>query len=335
MGTVATVQFVLPSDSPHVVQLGSASQSGSAAKLGRVAKLDSAAQSGRVAQSDLESAFTRFLARMHDDEELFSPFKPTSAISKLARGQVAEAQFPPRVKEVLKACQQAKTQTSGRFDAWWQGWFNPTGYVKGWSAQLAFAAELEPLTQSGAVTAVAVNVGGDIQVATAPGTDWTFTIGINDPLDRSRVIARLELAEGAVATSGSAERGDHIFDPTTGLPVTYFPEIFSQEITSTEAEETYRPTVHPPVPALGNSGRSENAVVISATVVADDLSVADLWATTAVVAGFDDLTWIAQSGTRSGLLVAADGRLRRWSNGIELTEQDQNFAPSNLAINLP
>ena len=62
------------------------------------------------------------------------------------------------------------------------------------------------------------------------------------------MIATSPLRNGAVATSGIAERGAHILDPRTGSPATG---------------------------------------VASATVVASTLELADVWATASVVAGFD------------------------------------------------
>ena len=44
----------------------------------------------------------------------------------------------------------------------------------------------------------------------------------------------------------------------------------------------------------------------------------ELGATTAMIAGFDDLDWIATAGTRAGLLIASDGRVRRWSGGTRI-----------------
>src|SRR5207244_10488759 len=46
-----------------------------------------------------------------------------------------------------------------------------------------------------------------------------FTIGIQDPRDPGRVVASLPRTGGAVATSGTAARGAHLYDPRTGRPV--------------------------------------------------------------------------------------------------------------------
>jgi thiamine biosynthesis lipoprotein len=99
------------------------------------------------------------------------------------------------------------------------------GIGKGRAADLV-AAEL---MEAGA-TGACVNVGGDLRVVgrhragpSAAETDWT--VGIDDPVDGRRV-ARLDLAEGAVATTSRIKRvwtvdGEvrhHVIDPRTGQP---------------------------------------------------------------------------------------------------------------------
>ncbi|HVL61690.1 MAG TPA: FAD:protein FMN transferase, partial [Microbacterium sp.] len=58
--------------------------------------------------------------------------------------------------------------------------------------------------------------------------------------------------------------------------------------------------------------------VVSASVIDDSLTRADLWATAAVVAGFEDRSWVARSGTRTGIVVADDGRVTRWLHGTSV-----------------
>jgi thiamine biosynthesis lipoprotein ApbE len=75
-----------------------------------------------------------------------------------------------------------------------------------------------------------VNLGGDIRVLgpRADGSAWRF--GIQHPRQPEATIASVELAEGALATSGDYERyfeqGGrrycHILDPHTGQPVSHW-----------------------------------------------------------------------------------------------------------------
>jgi FAD:protein FMN transferase len=78
-----------------------------------------------------------------------------------------------------------------------------------------------------------VNLGGDIRVVgpRADGTPWRF--GIAHPRVADATIASVEMAEGALATSGDYERYFehegrrycHILDPRTGWPVTAWASI--------------------------------------------------------------------------------------------------------------
>jgi len=243
-----------------------------------------------------EQAIADFLAAMRADQGIFTTYDESSAIRRLARGELSLGQAPAEVREVEQACRLAKVATQGRFDAWLRGWFDPTGYVKGWSAERAFHKNLEPLIhEAGPIIAVGVNVGGDMQLATRSGADWAWQVGIASPFDKTKMLARFSVNDGAVATSGPGERGAHIIDPKTGQPAA----------------------------SLESDAQRAN-MVASATVIADNLAMADLWATTAVVAGFKDLDWIKNAGTVSGMLVANDGRIRRWVGPVEIPTSTPN-----------
>jgi len=219
------------------------------------------------------------LDELHELDALFSPFRADSEISLLREGSLRPQDADPRILEVSEACVRLASASGGRFDANRDGWFDPTGYVKGWAVERAAIRHLAPLLAEDGVIAAGLAAGGDMQLLTAPSTDWIWTIGIADPLRPGAIRAQVPLREGAVATSGPAERGAHIVDPRTGQAVREAP---------------------------------------SATVIAERLSDADAWATIAVVAGFDDLSWLRAAPDCSGMLIAADGRIRRWAHGVEV-----------------
>lgn len=212
-------------------------------------------------------------------ERIFSPYLPESDVSRIRDGRLDIEAADPLVAEVARLCDSAERLTGGRFSAYWRGGFDPTGYVKGWAVESAFDVYLRPLLELDGVTAVGMNAGGDLQVDTAADADWEWEVGIAHPRDRDRLGARLALRAGAVATSGPAERGEHIMDPVTGRP------------------------------AVG---------VLSASVVSPHLADADVWATAAVVAGIEELDWVATAPMTSGVMFGDDGRVRRWSGGVEV-----------------
>jgi thiamine biosynthesis lipoprotein len=75
-----------------------------------------------------------------------------------------------------------------------------------------------------------VNLGGDIRIVGPRPDGSPWSLGIQDPRDATRLLARLPLAEGALATSGDYERFFerdgrrycHILDPRTGWPVAHW-----------------------------------------------------------------------------------------------------------------
>jgi thiamine biosynthesis lipoprotein len=64
----------------------------------------------------------------------------------------------------------------------------------------------------------AINAGGDVRLSGGALPDDSWRVGIQHPLIRHSIAAVVELREGAVATSGTYERGEHVFDPHTRRP---------------------------------------------------------------------------------------------------------------------
>lgn len=219
-------------------------------------------------------------ADLREIDRVFSPYRALSDVSLIRTGDLCIQDADPRVAEVATACDDYERATGGLFSASWRGGFDPTGYVKGWALEHASRLHLAPLLASS--QAVGINAGGDLQLFTAQDSDWVWDVGIADPHRPGSILAVMQVTNGAVATSGPAERGSHIIDPRTG-------------------------------------DRAHG--VASATVVADSLAHADVWATAAVAAGPSETTWIAGSHTRTGLLVTDTGAITRWigSTPVEIT----------------
>jgi thiamine biosynthesis lipoprotein len=149
----------------------------------------------------------------HQVDEVFSTYRPESAISRLGRGETTVDECPPEVAEVLELCAVVGRTSGGWFTALPGGVLDPSGLVKGWSVERASAM----LVAAGS-TAHAINGGGDVRFVgePVPGTPWR--IGIADPLNARELIAVVVGRDLAVATSGVAERGCHVVDPFTGRP---------------------------------------------------------------------------------------------------------------------
>ena len=201
-------------------------------------------------------------------DAVFSTWRPHSPVSRLRRGEITSAQAPPEVREVLEQCAIARELSGGWFDPWaMPGGVDPTGYVKGWAAQQALGA----FRASGICGAI-VNAAGDIASSGGPGGGRPFRIGIADPFSPRR-LAEVVYLTGAIATSGTYERGAHLIDPHTGRLI---------------------------------------ARAASASVTGPDLGLADALATAVAVAGAPGLDLIEALDGYEALIIALDGS-RRWT----------------------
>jgi thiamine biosynthesis lipoprotein len=223
---------------------------------------------GDAAPDEAHIRAARARAMLQRADAVFSTWKEHSPISQLRRGEITLGEAPPEVAAVLGACETARSLSQGWFDPWaMPGGIDPTGYVKGWAAQRALDSLVGP-----GITGAIVNAAGDIATFGRPGTGRPFRIGIVDPEDRRRLACVAEIS-GAIATSGTYERGEHLRDPRSG-------------------ERASR--------------------VASASVTGPDLGLADALATALVVAGEEGLGFIDPIDGYEGFVIGRDGT-RQWT----------------------
>lgn len=154
-----------------------------------------------------QSAFARWEARC-------SLFDPNSELSRIGRGALALADADPRVRDAYALAMHWRAATDGAFTPHrGDGRIDLNGVVKA----LAAVEAGEAISAVG-IGRWAIDAGGDVLVAPAAadtgprGADWR--VGIAEPADRMRLLTRFDLdgrGRRAIATSGSAERGDHIW----------------------------------------------------------------------------------------------------------------------------
>jgi FAD:protein FMN transferase len=196
-------------------------------------------------------------------DDVFSTYRHDSQVSRLGRGELRLGDCDGDVRDVLELCAQVARESDGYFSSMYGGRLDPTGLVKGWAVQRAS----ELLSSAGSAHHL-VNGGGDIQAVggRTPGVPWQ--IGIAHPLERGALASVVQLTDGAVATSGIAERGAHILDPFTGQPA---------------------------------------VALASVTVVGRDLTRSDAYATAAIAMGNRARGWLDAIAGYEAFAVAADG----------------------------
>jgi len=215
------------------------------------------------ASSGLEPILLEAIQVLHEADHVFSTYQADSPISRLRRGDIELEQCPTLIYDVLALCERAKVITHGWFDPWsLPGGVDPTGYVKGWAAQRS----LDVLKRSG-VRGALVNAAGDTASFGGPYPGAPFRIGIVDP-QQTQALACVVESPGAVATSGTYERGGHLIDPHTGRPASR---------------------------------------AASATVTGPDLGLADALATALAVGGRELLPLVEGLDGFEGLIIDFDG----------------------------
>ncbi len=169
--------------------------------MGTVASVELDDHVGAGVLDELHAIFGRW-------EREFSLYDERSPLSALARGELMLEESDASVRAVYAEALQWRDATGGAFTPHRpDGVIDLSGLVKARAIEDAGRALLD----AGALS-WSLNVGGDVLVSGASaGEPWM--IGIVDPDDRDRLLAnhRLLGSRRAVATSGSAERGDHIW----------------------------------------------------------------------------------------------------------------------------
>src|SRR5258708_10312671 len=111
------------------------------------------------------------------------------------------------MKAILALSEQTKKDANRYFDIEHDGLYDPAGIVKGWAIQNA-----TDRLKAGGFRNFYIDAGGDISVAgNKDGKLWR--IGIRNPFNRHENVKVLALTDRGIATSGTAIRGQHIYNP--------------------------------------------------------------------------------------------------------------------------
>jgi thiamine biosynthesis lipoprotein len=215
-----------------------------------------------------DDAWQLALEVLHEADRVFSTYRADSVVSRLGRGEITTADCPAVVHEVLDLGERARVESAGAFDVRRPG---PDGepVLDPSGVVKGWAVERAARAFDGLEdTDVCLSAGGDLVCRTRVAGSTGWRIGIEDPHDPTRVLAVVPIRDGALATSGLAHRGAHIVDARTGRTPTG---------------------------------------LASVTVVAPDLTWADIDATAAFALGDDGHAWLRGRPGRTGLVVREDG----------------------------
>lgn len=138
----------------------------------------------------------------------FSPYKKDSEVSKINRGEIRQSQYSEGMRTIIKLAEKTKNETEGYFDIWHDGQMDPSGIVKGWA--IYTAARILDIEGYGNYY---IDAGGDIQAKGLNKRLKPWKVGIKSPFNKAEIVKVLKITNGGVATSGTYERGEHIYNP--------------------------------------------------------------------------------------------------------------------------
>lgn len=208
-----------------------------------------------VTNCEFISAISELQQELNRLEEIFSVYRESSEISRINAGTLHHLDASPEVFAVLDACSWLEQASNGAFSirrSRTESEINPSGFVKGWAGERSAS-----ILSNAGFKHFYLGIGGDFVLRGGLTESEPWSIGITDPRDPTQLVATVDVVDGAIATSGSAERGAHIWDPRTGAPADEF---------------------------------------LSVTVTGPSLAWADAYATTVFVMGEPGLEWITQFG---------------------------------------
>jgi thiamine biosynthesis lipoprotein len=198
----------------------------------------------------------------------FSHYRLDSDISRWTAGDDVSDAATADIEHVLRECGRLHRDSDGVFRA-----RNPrtnaldtAGYVKGYAIGLA-ADEM----RGHGLMSFSVGVGGDAAFAGRPDDSRPWQVAIQHPGRRFGIVAVIPVIDGAVATSGTAERGDHIW--------------------------------------LGDRPAAR-ASARSFTVIGPDIAEADAYATIGFAMGEAGMEWVRSHEGYRSLVVRTDGTVR-------------------------
>ncbi|MFM2321076.1 MAG: hypothetical protein RL612_223 [Actinomycetota bacterium] len=229
---------------------------------------------GRYDSANFNSAIADACAILHEADRVFSLYKPESPLSQLAAGKTSVGLCPPEVSVVWDECERWEKLTDGWFSPFTpEHTFDPSGLVKTWAARRA----ADSLIANG-IKYFTLNAGGDVLISDEASGELDWRIAVSKPVSiadaESGALAVLDLKDTvfrAMATSGSAERGSHIWNPKSDLD---------------------------PAKAL-----------TQISVIAKDLVEADVWATAAIAEGPNSLARIDALPDLEAMAILSDGQI--------------------------
>ncbi len=208
-----------------------------------------------------EKVFKKVFDYFRYVDEKFSPYKQNSEVTKINDKRIGK-NLSSDMKLILKLSKETKEATVGYFDIYRNGFMDPSGIVKGWAINKA--AEI---LKNFKYKDFYVEASGDIQTHGLNNEKKKWAVGIRNPFKKNEIVKVVYLSGEGIATSGSYEKGEHIYNP---------------------------------------NGKIDNEIV-SLTVIGPNVYEADRFATPAFAMGRDGIKFVERQKGLVGFMIDING----------------------------
>jgi thiamine biosynthesis lipoprotein len=215
-----------------------------------------------VDEAVAKKAIKRTFDYFREVDGRYSTYKKDSEISRINSG-LPQSEWSHEMRHVMELCTETKRATKGFFDVRHDNRLDLSGLVKGWAIQQA-ALKL----RVDGIRDFRVDAGGDAQVSGQNSHGQLWEIGIRNPFDRQEIVKVLQMRDEGIATSGTAVRGQHIYNP------------------------------HAPHKPITD--------IVSLSVIGPDIYEADRFATAAFAMGRQGIAFIESRSGLEGYMIDAD-----------------------------
>lgn len=207
---------------------------------------------------------------LHHVDATFSTYRMETPVSRFGLGELGVHELDREVRGVLALCESVREETGGAFDITAVPAPNGSSLDPSGLVKGWSIEKAADLLEARGAANFCLNAGGDIALRGSPAPGEAWRVGIRHPSEPMASAAVLDLSgRAAVATSATYERGAHIMDPATGEPT---------------------------------------AELASVTIVGEDLTFVDAYATAVFVMGLDGLQWLMERHPGlDGFVITHDG----------------------------
>jgi thiamine biosynthesis lipoprotein len=156
-----------------------------------------------------QTAYDEVFAYLTSVDERFSTYMENSEISRINRGEILPAAYSDEMKKVFALAHDTEKVTEGYFSIHSpDGSIDPSGLVKGWAINNASS-----LLRDHGFQNFYIEIAGDIQTSGKDSRGEEWSIGIRNPFVREEIVKVFYPHGNGIATSGTYERGAHIYNP--------------------------------------------------------------------------------------------------------------------------